>query len=92
MGKFIPGRKNNPDRFKWTSKELAKAAREGKHLQKTKQEMKQEPVIKAIETPTEINSFFVTSGAKTYLNVRIPLNVSLEQLQAFISQFQQKVV
>ena len=85
LGKFVAGRKNNPDRFKWTDKTIAKNIKEGKL----------EPNIEAKENVSQAapkkDSFqdavgvITKQGPITYLNIKIPLHIPMESLQQFIA-------
>jgi hypothetical protein len=97
LGKFVAGRKNNPDRFKWATKGVAKAIKEGRV-----DEIKpREKAVKPVETPMvfepqapqftdltppvhEAAPPVEKETAVTYINVRIPLNIPLDSLQQFI--------
>lgn len=90
LGRFVAGRKNNPDRFKWANKGVAKAVREGK-LDEAKIPVKaqEKPIELELETtPKEVFQEaigVITSHPTSYLNIKIPLSIPLDSLQHFIS-------
>jgi hypothetical protein len=95
LGRFVAGRKNNPDRFKWTNKNIAKSIKEGK-LEDAAPKARpttlepQSPEFVEIQQPAkspvqEAIGTISKENAITYINIKIPLNVSLDSLQEFIS-------
>jgi hypothetical protein len=90
LGRFIAGRKNQPDRFKWANKGIAKAIKEG-NLEDPKPEITKSTASASAlqnaekETFQEAIGVITEKGAVTYLNIKIPLSIPLDQMQAFIN-------
>lgn len=89
LGKFVAGRKNNPDRFKWTDKNIAKNIKEGK-LESP--EPQGPDLVEVATTSGETKKAFqeaigtiVKQGPVTYLNIKIPLSIPMDSLQTFIA-------
>lgn len=88
LGRFVAGRKNNPDRFKWADKDTAKAIKEGDYKKFGVQPEAKEPSelpAKGEESFREAIATVSSQGIVTYLNIRVPINIPLDKLQDFIS-------
>lgn len=92
LGRLIIGRKNakgvlRPNRFKWTSQEIADAAKLGK-LNEVNKFVAQPAALETIkaESPTASDVQFpmqlTTEGSRAYITLRIP--IGLERLPEFL--------
>jgi hypothetical protein len=91
LGRFVAGRGNKPDRFKWTDQVTAKSVKEGN----TDKKEAAKPLAPSSKPVTKIRRAKKNTkemAPASYLNIQIPLHgVTMEALQSFFTSVQAKI-